>query len=212
MRVARTLLLALVPLAVPMAGATSGALAQSSDEIFREQSAACYGQGDGTLDQVVAACTVALDSARLDRAGAALAHGNRGMAEYARGRTDAALADLTDAIALGSQNIGHFMTRGMLYRDLRQYDAALDDFDQAIFLSRDFPEAYTQRGITYAMIGDLARAMMDFDTAVHDDPENPVPYEERARASRAQGNRAQAAADEARAKELRHNMAQAGTR
>lgn len=212
MRVARTLLLALIPLSALVSGVGASALAQTPDQIFRGQTAACYGEGDGTPDQVVAACTVALDSARLDRAGQALAHGNRGMAEYARGRGDAALADLTDAIALGSQNVGHFMTRGMLYRDLRQYETALDDFDLAVFFSRDFPEAYTQRGITYAMLGDLTRAVMDFDTAVRDDPDNPVPYEERARASRAQGNRAQAAADEARAKELRHNLAQAGVR
>jgi tetratricopeptide (TPR) repeat protein len=208
LRVARTLLLALIPLA----GAVTGAGAQTPQELFQEETAACYGRANGTLEQVVTACTIALDSARLDRAGAALAQGNRGMAEYARGRKDAALGDLDDAIALGSQNVGHFMTRGMIYRDMRQYDAALSDFDQAIFLSRDFAEAYTQRGITFATIGAIERAIMDFDKAVHDEPDNPVPYEERARASRAMGDRGQAQADEARAKELRRDHAQIGAR
>lgn len=197
---------------VALLAAGGPAAALTPDEIFRQQTTACDKPQDAAPVDVIAACTIALDSTRLDRAGTIRAQGTRGMALFALGKRDEALADLTDAILLGSRDLGHFMTRGILLSAMRQYDRALEDFDQAVWIGRDFPEALIQRGNALLAVGDPANAVEDFGNAIMVQPDNPAPYEGRSRAYRALGRNGLAEEDDIRARSLRRDAELAGRR
>jgi tetratricopeptide (TPR) repeat protein len=195
-----------------MVGAPNTLGAQSDESLFRARIHACDNPEDATPADVVAACTIAIDSTRLDRASAVRAQGIRGMARFALGKRDEALADLTDAILLGSRDLRHFMTRGVLLSAMRQFDRALEDFDQAVWIGRDFPEALIQRGNTLIEVGDPASAVEDFGNAIMAQPDNPVPYEGRSRAYRVLGRNGLAEDDDIRARALRRDAGLAGRR
>lgn len=199
-------------LVVLLAGAGWPAAALTPDEVFRQQTAACDKPQDATPDDVVTACTIALDSTRLDRATIIRARGTRGMARFALGKRDDALADLTDAILLGSRDLGHFMTRGILLSQMRQFSRALEDFDQAVWIGREFPEALIQRGNALIELGDATNAVEDFGNAIMVQPDNPAPYEGRSRAYRALGRNGLAEDDDIRARALRRDAGLAGRR
>lgn len=186
--------------------------APSADTVFQARIRDCDKPDAATPVDVLAACTIALDSARLDRAGTIHAHGARGMARFALGKRDEALADLTDAILLGSRDLRHFMTRGIILSTMRQFSRALEDFDQAVWIGKDFPEALIQRGNALIEVGDPANAVEDFGNAIMAQPGNPAAYEGRSRAYRALGRNGLAEEDDIQARALRRGTGLADRR
>jgi len=69
------------------------------------------------------------------------------------GRYDDAIADLTGAIELPSDDTPIlFILRGQMYLALYEWDSALADYNTAIELDPDYADAYYERGVLYYSI------------------------------------------------------------
>jgi Flp pilus assembly protein TadD len=82
------------------------------------------------------------------------------------GRSDQAIALLTQGIRLSPQLWQAFQYRGELYlRQGDQREAALDDFSEAIRLAPGEAHLYVLRGRVHSMLGDEASAQNDYAKA-----------------------------------------------
>lgn len=96
---------------------------------------------------------------------------NRGLEHLALGRLDAALADFTQAIALGQDFPGAYLLRGNAYADKGEFDKALSDFTEAIRLDPEFHGSWFDRGNLHLRRGALDEALADFNHALELDPD-----------------------------------------
>jgi tetratricopeptide (TPR) repeat protein len=83
----------------------------------------------------------------------------------AAGRTDRALARLSEAIRLSPSFWQAFQYRGELHLMNQRAAAALDDFDQAISLAPGEPHLYVLRAHAHLALGDEAASVQDQETA-----------------------------------------------
>jgi tetratricopeptide (TPR) repeat protein len=82
------------------------------------------------------------------------------------GRSDQAIALLTEEIRLSPQLWQAFQYRGQLYLGQPdQVDAALQDFSEAIRLAPREPHLYLLRGHVYSVLGDESSAQGDYARA-----------------------------------------------
>jgi Flp pilus assembly protein TadD len=81
------------------------------------------------------------------------------------GRSDQAIALLTEEIRLSPQLWQAFQYRGELYLRQDQADAALRDFSEAIRLAPREPHLYLLRGNLYSLLGDEASSQSDYARA-----------------------------------------------
>ena len=152
----------------------------------------------------------------------------------ARGRTyalkdqyDRAIEDFDHAIRLSPFDARAFVVRGIAYAAKNQYDRAIEDYDRAIRLNPNDARAFVGRGSAYFGKGLVAcrpaslppcalaiaqydRAIEDFDQAIrinHDDALAAwLAYSERGLTKSAKGDFAEAAADLAKAQQLRSSI------
>ncbi len=90
----------------------------------------------------------------------------RGEAQRLAGRYDAALTDLTRALAAHTQDRWAFARRGAVLRLLGRYDEALADLSQALALNNRDMWALAGRGETYRLLGQYEEALVDFGRAI----------------------------------------------
>jgi tetratricopeptide (TPR) repeat protein len=84
----------------------------------------------------------------------------------ASGRSDRAIALLTEGIRLSPELWQAFQYRGELYlRQGEQTDAALRDFSEAIRLAPREPHLYLLRGHAYSLLGDEVSSQDDYAKA-----------------------------------------------
>ena len=89
------------------------------------------------------------------------------------GRSDQAIALLTEEIRLSPQLWQAFQYRGELYLRQEDVDAALRDFSEAIRLAPREPHLYLLRGNTYSLLGDESSSRSDLEQAAALAGENP---------------------------------------
>lgn len=113
-----------------------------------------------------------------------------------------ALVDLDAAIRLDPAQAEFFVTRASIQASLGEPAKALADIDRAIALAPRLERAWSVRGLTHLNNNDAKRAIVDFDEAISLAPEADSNYRFRAAARREVGDKAGAAADEAKAEKL----------
>ena len=117
-------------------------------------------------------------------------------------RFEAALRDMSDAVALKGDDPEFITERGHAYANLRQYARALQDFDYAIKLNPNEDWAYFGCGICYFEMRQYDRSMQCYDQAIRLKPNDAAAYYNRSNTKRVKGDVAGAAADLARARAI----------
>jgi tetratricopeptide (TPR) repeat protein len=82
------------------------------------------------------------------------------------GENDAALVELSEALALDDTFAWVSARRAETYRRVSRFAEAIKDFDRAIELDKSYASAIASRGATYGQIGKFAEAIKDFDRAI----------------------------------------------
>ncbi len=99
-------------------------------------------------------------------------YSTRGILYYQLGKTEKALADLSQAIKLAPQNDIAYLFRGTLYyKELGEKEKALADLNQTIKLNPQSDIAYLNRGILYGQLGETEKALTDFGQAIELNPQ-----------------------------------------
>ncbi len=96
-----------------------------------------------------------------------------GMVQSMVENDDEALANLSNAIKLGSQWAGDYINRGIIYYRKHNFRSALSDYDKAIQLSPNDAQCYYNRGVMRQELGDKNNALADFEKALSIDPTRP---------------------------------------
>ncbi len=130
------------------------------------------------------------------------AYWHRAYDRMRRGRSEEALADFNEALALNSGVASVWMHKGALLADLNRNDSALVCSERAIALKPDYAEAVNNRGGIRVHKGDLAGGIADFDRAIALDPKFRDAFTNRASAYSMMHEYEKAIADRRRAIEL----------
>lgn len=146
------------------------------------------------------------EALRLDRSVARLI--DRAAAFKKVRRTDLALDDLTEAIALAPDSAALYRTRGEVYARNNAYDRAIADYNAAIRLD-PVAISFLDRGMAYYLKGgkvDLDHALADYDRAIALDDRMALAYNNRGIALRDKGDLQRAYADFSTAVQLDPNL------
>jgi tetratricopeptide (TPR) repeat protein len=119
----------------------------------------------------------------------------RGMAEWAAGRRDAALAAYTAAITAQPDLEDAYLRRGAALLAMGFPDTAVMDFRQAIQLGGDSLEAYRLLAQAYLLLENPHRTVISATDALHVDPIDAASYALRGRAYAELGQWKRAVAD-----------------
>jgi tetratricopeptide (TPR) repeat protein len=87
---------------------------------------------------------------------------NRGVSYLEMEEMDAALKDLTKAIALGPNNASAYHSRGRIYYASKQYAEAVKDFSRSVEINPNNDAAYYNLGMTYFRLEDSKNACENF--------------------------------------------------
>jgi len=107
---------------------------------------------------------------------------DRAVAFVRLGKTQEALEDYNQAIALFPEYAAVYNNRGNLLMALGLYDEALKDFDRAIALAPGYAAAYNNRAGAHSRLGDAEAAIRDYTRAIKLMPAHPAPLSGRGRA------------------------------
>ena len=122
------------------------------------------------MDTAIRGCTAVIQSGREDQRNLAIAFNNRGLAHYAKGDYDTAIADLTQAVKLDPDYADAFQSRASAYSDKGDHAHAIDDYDQSIRLNSHNPIAYNNRCDEQLLVGQVKAALADCDEALRQRP------------------------------------------
>lgn len=87
---------------------------------------------------------------------------NRAVLFFEQGNVEAAIADLTHALAL-EPNATVLYNRGLAYQAREQWEQAIHDYNQALALDKtDMQDILYQRGLCHFQLGNTAQAHLDF--------------------------------------------------
>lgn len=114
-------------------------------------------------DKAIILCDLRLQSETLSDEERAAAFVNRGLAYFAKGDDDHALADYDRAIALKPDFESAYVRRGLAYHDRTHYARAIEDFDRAIALKPDNIDAHDGRAASSYQMGAYDDALRDLD-------------------------------------------------
>jgi tetratricopeptide (TPR) repeat protein len=104
----------------------------------------------------------------------------RARALYYRHEYDAALDDLSKALASDEKFVRAYVTRSEVLRKRNDLDGAIRDLGRAIEIDTKFAYAHAVRGSIWREKGDFAKALADYDKAIDLDPKGSRPYRSRA--------------------------------
>jgi Tfp pilus assembly protein PilF len=133
----------------------------------------------------------------------AQAHNIRAQALARSGKTEEALAEFDQAIAIDPHNADALYNRGLLYQGEKQHQFAIDDFSAANGLTPQRAEPLLGRAISYLATDKAKEAAADLDEAVQADPENAQAWVTRGLAYERLGDKTKAAGSYAHAIDLR---------
>lgn len=155
--------------------------ARPAEAVTQADADACNGRPPQYSDgQVIAACTVIIQSGQADSVNMSAFYANRGFAFDRQNDLNSAVSDYSRAIALDPANGTAYSNRGGAYLKLRNYSAAMSDLNQAVALQPGNPDAYYNRGLVYGAQEDPVRAIADYDRAISLGPQAAY-YTERGR-------------------------------
>lgn len=137
--------------------------AQQGDAQARCQS------GEGGFDKQVSACSEVLDG-QPDAAARLNALVRRAGAHFRGGRTDEAIADISQAIALAPDNATVYRARGMMRNARSEHELALADLDKALELAPGDTGALRHRAQAYQALGQDDKAVADYNAILAKDP------------------------------------------
>jgi lipoprotein NlpI len=121
----------------------------------------CAGSA-GTVDDRIAACSRAITSGKLSTQNLAITFYNRGRGWSAKGDTDRAIADFSEAIRLNPQHAKAFNNRGNRWADKGDNDRAIADYNEAIRLNPQDANTFNNRGVAQYCQGLFDAAAADF--------------------------------------------------
>ena len=107
------------------------------------------------------------------------AYYNRGIAYWAKGDYDRAIADYSESIRLIPGDARAYVSRGIAYRAKGDFDRAIADCNEAIRLNPSHANAYISRGTAYWYKEDYDRALADYTEAIRLNPNDAVAYNDR---------------------------------
>jgi len=143
-------------------------------------------------------CTAALKAGSLDASETYTAYLYRGMAHVDRNEDDAAIADVTEALAADPDHkdtgFAHYV-RGLAYSGEQMNDKALVDFNEAIRLAPAEATYYPMRGVTYYRLGRNPEALADLSKGIGMDSKNAGAYSARSAVYLMQGDFGESIAD-----------------
>ncbi|MEA5616675.1 tetratricopeptide repeat protein, partial [Cronbergia sp. UHCC 0137] len=114
--------------------------------------------------------TKLLSNNNLDVKGQAVALGQRGYIYNQSSQYSKALADLSEAIKLSSEESEYFANRGWTYCLMERYPEALQDFNLAIEFDPKSTRAIANRGEAYLSMKQYPEALQDLNLAIELDP------------------------------------------
>ena len=123
------------------------------------------------FDDAIVYYSEVISSHRTDLPLASL-YSSRALAYENRGEYDLAIADYTEAVKLGSENVERYVSRGIAYRLKGDFDNAIKDFNKAINLNSNDFHTYNHRGIVYKRKGESDKAINDFSKAIDLNPDD----------------------------------------
>lgn len=127
-----------------------------------------------------------------------------GNAHLQKGEIDRAIEAFNEAVRLDPDNAYAYANRGIAYLDEDEPLAAVRDLTRALQLEPAIAASVrVQRGSGYLAQGSYREAVADFSEAIRLNPKDADAYQGRAEAFRKLGERARAAEDARRARELR---------
>jgi tetratricopeptide (TPR) repeat protein len=143
-----------------------------------------------SLDQIVASCTVVLESKGQPRETLVAAHTNRARALKERGDATRALEDLDRALQLDAALADAYVLRGEIFftaglaaginddhdRAGQAYARAVESFDRAIALAPDVPQTYVKRGHAHYELDQREPALADYNQAADLDADYAEAY------------------------------------
>ncbi|MBZ0136730.1 MAG: tetratricopeptide repeat protein [Planctomycetes bacterium] len=124
------------------------------------------GNHTGAIEDYNAALAYAGGDRRVDKAGLAQLHQNRGVAYQDLGNSDRALLDFNRCVELLPNNPAFLENRGLVYVDKELFDMAFRDFDASVELDRKNARAYVNRAYAARLMGDFEQAVRDYSQAL----------------------------------------------
>lgn len=99
----------------------------------------------------------------------------RGVAYYAKGDLDRAIADYDEAIRLNPKDKDAISSRGNAYRAKGDFDRSLADYDQLVQLDARDARAYFHRARVYWQSASFAKSLADLDQSIQLNPKDAYP-------------------------------------
>ena len=127
----------------------------------------------------------------------------RGEALARSGKTEEALSEFDQALALDPHNGQALYDRGLLYQVQKQHQRAIEDFAAANGLTPQRAEPLLARAASYLALDKVKEAAADLDEAAQADPQNAQIWATRGLAYERLGDKANAAGSYSRALNLR---------
>jgi tetratricopeptide (TPR) repeat protein len=106
-------------------------------------------------------------------------YNDRGLEHVALGNLDAALADFTQAIALGPDFPGPYLLRANAFADKGEFDKAFADFSEAIRLDPEYSGGWFDRGNLHLRRGNLDEALADYTRVLDLESDHAAAYFQR---------------------------------
>ena len=154
----------------------------------------CIDRSKRSPDVRIRACTAVLQSSRESAGSRAIAFYHRGLAYFAKGDSDRAIADYGEAIRLVPSQVEVYSERALAYLSKQDDDRAIADYSEAIRLDPSHARAYRMRGVSYFSKGDYDRAIADYSDLIRLNPTGEA-YRDRGRSYYAKGDYDRAIAD-----------------
>jgi tetratricopeptide (TPR) repeat protein len=164
--------------------------------------AKCNATGNISLDDRIAGCTVAIETATAMPQSVIFAHFRRAGFYLQKGDVDRAIADYDQIIEHDPNNPIARLRRASAYFQKREFDAALADYEKAVELDPKDEYAYLGRAGAYMAKEDIDRANADYGRVLLIHPDNFSAYVGRGLAYNAKDEPDRAIADCNRAIEI----------
>lgn len=164
--------------AVLLCGGIVAARASSYSEL--NSGIAAYVRGDGAA--TVQHMTAALADPGLDPNFRIVAYFDRAVSEKYQQKPDAAIADLSAALAIDPDYSDAYSARADLYYGQRKYALALADYSRVIASKPSWITGYIDRAAVYQDQGNLDAAISDLTYGISKNPGSAQAYQARGRA------------------------------